>query len=511
MPDTADLLTLQKQMDELKDDTKVPTWVQWHEFVAGLFHRFSDKEYSDVVEEFNKLLQRTTVKEYQERFEELKPYMLLHNSHLDEHYFLSNFISGLKDDIKHRVRAYEPTTLAEAYKKAKLHELSLEIEGRKFRYTLRSSVPPLPAYTTKPPVVTTGATQKMNPRQNLLEYRRTNNLCFKCGDKFNPEHQCKLKKLNLMEEELPSTEMDQVKEKEEEVVMETPDGELEISINALTRSVVHNTLQIQGTIKGKPLNILVDSGSTHSFVIARWAKEGIEVITTNPLTITVANGEKVFSTAKSKQLVWRMHGHQFQHDFRVLHMGGSDMVLGVDWMRRYSPIFMDFNAMTLSFNKDGQEVLLHGGKRNVDLKFISWEELQKLSARDSELMGELYLLTGIETEVIVHPDLHILLEKYKSIFVEPQGLPPIRNHDHAITLKPNSQPVNLRPYRFPHAQKAKVETQITEILSSSIIQTSESSFASPCILVKKKDGSWRFCIDYRQLNVMTIKNKFPIP
>ncbi|GMJ03385.1 hypothetical protein HRI_004007700 [Hibiscus trionum] len=90
-------------------------------------------------------------------------------------------------------------------------------------------------------------------------------------------------------------------------------------------------------------------------------------------------------------------------------------------------------------------------------------------------------------------------------------MPPPRSHDHAIVLKEGSQPVNLRPYRFPHFQKNEIERQIQEMLRSSIIQTSKSPFASPCLLVKKKDGTWRLCVDYRQLNAMTIKNKFPIP
>ena len=104
-----------------------------------------------------------------------------------------------------------------------------------------------------------------------------------------------------------------------------------------------------------------------------------------------------------------------------------------------------------------------------------------------------------------------LLDTYADVFEEPTGLPPERSHDHSISLKLGSQPVNLRPYRFPYHQKTEVEKQVTDMLSSSVIQTSRSPFASPCLLVKKKDGTWRLCIDYRQLNAMTIKNKFPIP
>jgi hypothetical protein len=93
----------------------------------------------------------------------------------------------------------------------------------------------------------------------------------------------------------------------------------------------------------------------------------------------------------------------------------------------------------------------------------------------------------------------------------PKGLPPTRDHDHAIHLQPGSVPPNIRPYRYPYAQKSEIEHMIQEMLEADIIQPSQSSFSSPVVMVTKKDGSWHMCPDYRQLNKMTIKDKFPIP
>ncbi|GMJ07740.1 hypothetical protein HRI_004443200 [Hibiscus trionum] len=192
-------------------------------------------------------------------------------------------------------------------------------------------------------------------------------------------------------------------------------------------------------------------------------------------------------------------------------MEGSDMVMGVDWMKKYSPIMMDFKLMTLSFNIERQPIVLKGGENLKKVRFISESKLQKMAAKDPDCLGELFLMSVDTPPISVPTELQSLLDEFKIVFEEPKGLPPQRMQDHTIELQPGAQPVNLRPYRFPHHQKAEVEKQIKEMLSTSIIQTSQSPFASPCLLVKKKDGTWRLCVDYRKLNSMTVKNKFPIP
>uniref|UniRef100_A0A0E0CJ50 Reverse transcriptase domain-containing protein n=1 Tax=Oryza meridionalis TaxID=40149 RepID=A0A0E0CJ50_9ORYZ len=109
------------------------------------------------------------------------------------------------------------------------------------------------------------------------------------------------------------------------------------------------------------------------------------------------------------------------------------------------------------------------------------------------------------------PELLPVLAAYADVFAEPHELPPSRDCDHSIPLLPGTKPVNVRPYRLPHHKKNAMEDLIKQLLDSHTIQPSVSSYSSPAILVKKKDGTWRMCIDYRQLNSNTIKNKYPIP
>jgi hypothetical protein len=122
-------------------------------------------------------------------------------------------------------------------------------------------------------------------------------------------------------------------------------------------------------------------------------------------------------------------------------------------------------------------------------------------------------LNEVEDSVAVKEDMAVsaIVEEFLDVFAEPTGLPPSRSHDHAIILKQDAQPVSVRPYRYPYYQKEEIEKIVRELLESGVIQPSQSPFSSPVLLVRKADGSWRMCMDYRALNKETVKDKFPIP
>jgi hypothetical protein len=113
--------------------------------------------------------------------------------------------------------------------------------------------------------------------------------------------------------------------------------------------------------------------------------------------------------------------------------------------------------------------------------------------------------------VATEPLLAALLYSFATVFAEPTGLPPQRAHDHRIILKAGAQPVAVRPYRYPTSHKDELERQCAAMIEQGIARRSDSPFSSPVILVKKPDGSWRFCVDYRALNALTVKDAFPIP
>jgi hypothetical protein len=109
------------------------------------------------------------------------------------------------------------------------------------------------------------------------------------------------------------------------------------------------------------------------------------------------------------------------------------------------------------------------------------------------------------------PEVQLLLDEFRSLFAEPTELPPRRTCDHRIPLVSGAAPVAIRQYRYKPALKDEIERQVSKLLHSGFIRPSQSAFSSPILLVRKKDGSWRMCVDYRMLNALTVKSKFPIP
>ena len=91
------------------------------------------------------------------------------------------------------------------------------------------------------------------------------------------------------------------------------------------------------------------------------------------------------------------------------------------------------------------------------------------------------------------------------------GLPPIREVEFSIEVIPGTTPISMAPYRMAPAELKELKTQLQELLDKGFIRPSVSPWGAPVLFVKKKDGSLRLCIDYRQLNKVTIKNRYPLP
>jgi hypothetical protein len=101
--------------------------------------------------------------------------------------------------------------------------------------------------------------------------------------------------------------------------------------------------------------------------------------------------------------------------------------------------------------------------------------------------------------------------QFPTVFDIPTGMLPIRECDHQIPLVASARPVQMRPYIYAPTLTNEIEQQLTDMLQAGTIQHGHSEFASSVILVKKKDNTYRFCVDYRHLNALTVKTKYLVP
>ena len=192
----------------------------------------------------------------------------------------------------------------------------------------------------------------------------------------------------------------------------------------------------------------------------------------------------------------------------ALPLTSLDLVLGVQWLELLGPVVCDWRNLTMEFEWRSQNCVLQG-LRTTPIQPVDFQCLSK-EARQGHALFAIYA-TEEGNSTPVQQELKELIEAFDDIFQAPSQLPPQRDIEHQITLKEGTDPINVRPYRYAYFQKDEIERQVSDMLNSGLIRPSSSPFSSPVLLVKKKDGSWRFCTDYRALNVATIKDRFPIP
>jgi hypothetical protein len=194
--------------------------------------------------------------------------------------------------------------------------------------------------------------------------------------------------------------------------------------------------------------------------------------------------------------MWTCCGYEFSSSFKVLPLQGYDGIVGMDWLSSHSPQLVEWNQKWLAFPLNGTWICLQGA---------ATEEFA-CTVLEIQLMH-----SSLDTAPANSPAVQALLDPYASLFAKPTGLPPHRVVSHSIPLIEGARPVQIQPYRFAPELKNEVEKQIAEMLHSGVIRPSNNSFASPLIMVKKKDQTWRPCVDYRHLNALTVKSKYPLP
>ena len=207
-------------------------------------------------------------------------------------------------------------------------------------------------------------------------------------------------------------------------------------------------------------------------------------------------------------------GYELEDEFYVVDMGDYDVILGMTWMTLLEEFTLNLAKLEMRFQHEGRTVVLRG-LSDGSCRVVSLRRMQRFFRHNNiEWAAECFTMpTSQEPQVKSHPpDIQEILDRHTKVFGKiPHGVPPDRGIEHVIELKEGAKLVMITPYCHPKKHKDEIEKEIKEFLEMVHIRPSKSPFALAVVLVKKKDGTMRMCIDYKVLNKKTIKNRYPIP
>src|ERR1700736_4762735 len=264
--------------------------------------------------------------------------------------------------------------------------------------------------------------------------------------------------------------------------------------------------------------MIVDSGSTGDFISEAYVSK--YNIHSKPYegsrTVWLADG-KQHAVTSYVVCVISIGGLTESVELAIIPLVGDDVILGIPWLQRHNPS-VNWTSYSISVNSNGKQCELPLAN-STDTPVV--ELVSALQFKREAQHGEaLYLaLVQVPQEHIadskapINSDASTVINEFKDVFPDdlPSGLPPNREIDHRIELEPGQNPTSRPTYRMSQPEMDELKKQLSELMDKGYIQESKSPYGAPVIFVKKKDGTMRMCIDYRALNKITIKNKYPLP
>ncbi|GJZ59465.1 putative reverse transcriptase domain-containing protein [Tanacetum coccineum] len=192
-----------------------------------------------------------------------------------------------------------------------------------------------------------------------------------------------------------------------------------------------------------------------------------------------------------------------------IHMLDFDVILGMDWLASHRAT-IDCYARTVIFGNVRQpEFVYHGSSPLKSVKLISAMKARTLISHGCQGFLASVMDTSLESPNIENLS---VVREFADVFPdELPGLPPAREIEFGIELIPGAEPISKAPYRMAPVELKELKEQLQEMLENGFIRPSVSPWGAPVLFVKKKDGSMRLCIDYRELNHIMIRNRYPLP
>ncbi|GAU41957.1 hypothetical protein TSUD_135710 [Trifolium subterraneum] len=454
--------------------------ITWEMFKREFFNKYfpADVKNKKVVE-FMKLEQvNMSVAEYAAKFESLCAFSPHYNTPEAENDKCVKFESGLRPDIKHIIGFAEIRNFTTLVAKARICDEDGKAKSNYFKAVRGKSQDRAKPYEVKGKGSARGGKGKEKVDNDKcyrcgksghrsFECKKDKDVCYNCGKEGHKSKECKATTptcFNCGEEGHKSPECKKPKKVTGKV----------FALNGEGADQVDNLIRGTCFIHDTPLIAIIDTGATHSFISMDCMKRlNIPVYEMSGcMNIETPASGLVITRLVCRNCPVSVFGRHFGMDLVCIPLSGIDVIFGMNWLV-FNQVHINCCEKTVIFPKsEGSLALMKESLNDYGGLFM--------------VFGSLNLEGGANLEEI--PEVEF-----------------------SIDLVPGTSPISMAPYRMSASELNELKKQLEELLEKKFIRPSVSPWGAPVLLVKKKEGSMRLCIDYRQLNKATIKNKYPLP
>ncbi|KAG7567587.1 Integrase catalytic core [Arabidopsis thaliana x Arabidopsis arenosa] len=525
-------------------DYPIETWTQIKTIMRKRF--VPSHYYRELLNRLRNLVQGSrSVEEY---YKEMEILMLRADIQEDEEAKMSRFMGGLNRDIIDRVEVQHYVELEELLHKAIMFEKQLKRRSAKPSFGSGK-----PSYQRdersgfqkdyKPFVKPKVEDQDQKGKGKAVETRTRDIRCFKCHGHGHYASECSNKRVMILKEtgEIESADEQQEENSSSEDCEAPSKGELLVAMKALSviaktdeQEQRENLFHSRCIVNDKVCSLIIDGGSCTNVASETMVEKlGLKVMKhPKPYKLQWLNEDGEMSVNRQVKVPLSIGKYEDEILCDILPMDASHILLGRPWQSDRRVMHDGFTNRQIFEFKGRKTILAPMTPHEVYLDQLSMKMRRKQKDKSSNLMiteskqkgSDLHssklLFVFKETLVsITNPEqgipskIKFLLQDYTDVFPEenPQGLPPIRGIEHQIDFVPGASLPNRPAYRTNPVETKELEKQVTELMERGHIRESMSPCAVPVLLVPKKDGSWRMCVDCRAINNITVKYRHPIP